>query len=129
MRRKFKKATAQNLRHYQAEGRGKNTVPATQFSVLSFKESLELSKKDYKIISYITFIAVALFTFVTFLLSLITRYTAVPHSDILPLFFIGALPLLFILALSVFSLPVILILHSLLHYGVKKVVKKLESLA
>ncbi|WP_375694138.1 hypothetical protein [Bartonella sp. AD24XZML] len=128
--RKLKKAAAQNLRHNQAEGRGQNTVLATQLRAFSFQESLLLSKKDYKIISWMAFIAVALFIWATLFLSFIARYATVSHND--PLFFlllIIALPFLFILVCSAITLPVILILHSLLHYGVKKTVKKLETFA
>ncbi|QEE12741.1 hypothetical protein D1092_07250 [Bartonella krasnovii] len=128
MRRKLNKSPAQNLRHYQAEGRGQ-TALATQFSALSFEESLELSRKDYKVISCIAFIVVVLFACATIFLSLLTKYTTVPHTGALALFFIVALPFLFILVCSAFTLPVILILHGLLHYGVKKTVKKLETFA
>ncbi len=130
MRRKLKKGAAQNLRHNQAEDRGQNTVLATQFSAFSFQESLLLSKKDYKIISWIAFIAVALFIWATLFLSFIVRYAIVLHND--PLFFlllIIALPFLFILVCSAITLPVILILHSFLHYGVKKTVKRLKTFA
>lgn len=135
MRCKLNKSPVQNLRHYQAEDRG-HTALATQFSTLSFEESLELSRKDYKVISCIACIVVVLFACATIFLSLLTEYTTVPHpgalggdSGALALFFIGALPFLFILVCSAFTLPVILILHGLLHYGVKKTVKRLETFA
>ncbi len=128
MRRKLKKGAAQNLRHNQAEGRGQNTVLATQFSVFSFQESLLLSKKDYKIISWIAFIAVALFICATLFSSLIIRYATVSHNDpLFSLLLIVALPFLFILVCSAITLPVILILHSFLCYGVKKTAKRLET--
>ncbi|WP_375641715.1 MULTISPECIES: hypothetical protein [unclassified Bartonella] len=116
------------MRHNQAEGRGQNTVLVTQFSVFSFQESLLLSKKDYKIISWIAFIAVALFICATLFSSLIIRYATVSHNDpLFSLLFIVALPFLFILVCSAITLPVILILHSFLHYGVKKTAKRLET--
>ncbi len=74
------------------------------------------------------FIAVALFIWATLFLSFIARYATVSHND--PLFFlllIIALPFLFILVCSAITLPVILILHSFLHYGVKKTAKRLET--
>ncbi|WP_254475517.1 hypothetical protein [Bartonella sp. B1098] len=129
MRCKLKKGPAQNLRYYQVEDREQNTVLATQFSARSFEKSLELSRKDYKIISCIAFIVVVLLACASLFLSLLIKYTAVPHSDALALFFLGALPFLFILVCSTFTLPVILILHSFLYYGVKKTVKKLETFA
>ncbi|WP_254492413.1 hypothetical protein [Bartonella sp. B1099] len=129
MRCKLKKGPAQNLRCYQVEDREQNTVLATQFSARSFKESLELSRKDYKIISCIAFIVVVLLACASLFLSLLIKYTAVPYSDASALFFLGALPFLFILVCSTFTLPVILILHSFLYYGVKKTVKKLETFA
>ncbi len=128
MRRKLKKGAAQNLRHYQAGGRGQNTVLATQLRAFSFQESLLLSKKDYKIISWMAFIAVALFIHAVLFSSFTIRYAIVSHNN--PLFFlllIEALPFLFILVCSAITLPVILILHSLLHYGVKKTAKRLET--
>ncbi|WP_246067871.1 hypothetical protein [Bartonella saheliensis] len=130
MRCKLNKSSAQNLRHYQAENRG-HTALATQFSALSFEESLELSRKDYKVISCIACIVVVLFACATIFLSLLTKDTIHHSGDsgALALFFIGALPFLFILVCSAFTLPVILILHGLLHYGVKKTVKKLETFA
>ncbi|WP_208440008.1 hypothetical protein [Bartonella raoultii] len=130
MRCKLNKSSAQNLRHYQAENRG-HTALATQFSALSFEESLELSRKDYKVISCIAFIVVVLFACATIFLSLLTKDTILHSGDsgALALFFIGALPFLFILVCGAFTLPVILILHGLLHYGVKKTVKRLETFA
>ncbi len=128
MRRKLKKGAAQNLGHYQTESRGQNTILATQFRAFSFQESLLLSKKDYRIISWMAFIPTALFICATLFLSFIARYATVSHND--PLFFlllIVALPLLFILVCSALTLPVILILHSFLHYGVKKTAKRLET--
>ncbi|WP_375659868.1 MULTISPECIES: hypothetical protein [unclassified Bartonella] len=118
------------MRHNQAEGRGQNTVLATQLRAFSFQESLLLSKKDYKIISWMAFIAVALFIHAVLFSSFTIRCAIVSHNN--PLFFlllIEALPFLFILVCSAITLPVILILHSLLHYGVKKTVKKLETFA
>ncbi|WP_375654350.1 MULTISPECIES: hypothetical protein [unclassified Bartonella] len=43
--RKLKKGAAQNLGHYQVEGRGQRTVLTTQLRAFSFQESLLLSKK------------------------------------------------------------------------------------
>ncbi|PIT69169.1 hypothetical protein [Bartonella tribocorum] len=131
MWRKLKKGATQDLRHDQAENRGQNTVPATQFSVLSFRESLEFSKKDYSILFSITCVMFVLFiVFIIFAIFL-------PKSGIFLqnhapfLLHIGFLvmKLLFQLWTSyiIVALPVILIFHSLLLLWREKAVKKLET--
>lgn len=115
MWRKLKKGAAQNLRYDQAGGRRQSTVLATQFSALSFKESLELSKKDYSILFSITF--------VMFVAGLIVLAAFLPKSAI---FLYNHAPFLLHIADTVkqllfgvwtcivVALPIILILHNLL---------------
>ncbi|WP_375695179.1 hypothetical protein [Bartonella sp. AC90GZZY] len=129
MRRKLKKATVQSLWHYKTEGRGQNGGLATEFSALSFKQSLKLSRKDTLIIFYIAFIVSVFFVCGLVIASVVAKFALVAPQAASGLFVIGALPMLFIFVLSAFSLPVILILHSLLYYGVKKTVKRLETVA
>ncbi|WP_375609325.1 MULTISPECIES: hypothetical protein [unclassified Bartonella] len=129
MRRRLKKATVQSLWHYKTEGRGQNGGLATEFSALSFKQSLKLSRKDTLIIFSIVCVVSVFFVCGLVIASVFTKFALVAPQVASGLFFIGALPLLWILVLSTFTLPVILILHSFLHYGVKKTVKRLETFA
>ncbi|WP_375650508.1 hypothetical protein [Bartonella sp. OT172YNZD] len=129
MRRKLKKGAAQNLGHYQAEGRGQNTVLATQFSAFSFKESLRLSKKDYRKIFSIACVMVALCAGVVVFFAFLPKPVIFLHNHapiVLHIVDFVVQLLFWFWACIVVSLPVILILHSLLHYGVKKTVKRLE---
>ncbi|WP_375656425.1 hypothetical protein [Bartonella sp. CM120XJJH] len=127
---KLKKGASQNLRHNQTEGRRQNTVLATQFSPLSFKESLELSRKDYFIIFSIAFIVIVLFAV------LIAFFSHFPKSAIFlynytPLLLkvggFGIHLLFWFCACIIVALPIILIFHSILYYGVKKTMKRLET--
>ncbi|WP_375628809.1 MULTISPECIES: hypothetical protein [unclassified Bartonella] len=129
--RKLKKGAAQNLRHNQAEGRGQNTVLATKFSAFSFQESLLLSKKDYFMIFSIAFVMVALCTGVVIFLAFLPKSAIFLHNyaPMIVLHMIDfVMRLLFwVWACIVVSLPVILILHSFLQYGVQETVKELET--
>ncbi|WP_375658631.1 hypothetical protein [Bartonella sp. MR30HLJHH] len=131
--RKLKKGAAQNLRHNQAGGRGQNTVLATQFSAFSFQESLLLSKKDYFMIFSIAFVMVALCTGVVVFFAFLPKSAVFLHNyaPMIVLHIIDfVMRLLFwVWTCIVVSLPVILILHSFLQYGVQETVKELETFA
>ncbi|WP_100129530.1 hypothetical protein [Bartonella tribocorum] len=132
MRRKLKKETAQDLRHDQTKGRGRNTVLATQFSALSFKESLLLSREECRMIFSITFVMFVLFTgFIVF--SAFLPKSAIFLQNHAPfLLYIGffVIGLLFrVWEFIVVALPVILILHRLLTFGVKNTTRRLEKFA
>ncbi len=130
MRRKLKKGAAQNLRHNQVGGKGQNTVCAIELSPLSFKESLELSRKDYFIIFFLAFIVIVSLTGLIAFFSFLIKSAIVLHGYMVLLFTVGMfvmqLLLWFWLWIIVF-LPVILILHSFLQYGVEKTMKRLET--
>ncbi|WP_375646741.1 hypothetical protein [Bartonella sp. TT29SHDZB] len=129
--RKLKKGAAQNLGHYQVEGRGQRTVLATQLRAFSFQESLLLSKKDYCIIFFLAFILMMLFVgliafFAFFPKSAVFLHNYVPMIVLHIIDFVMRL-LFWVWTCIVVSLPVILILHSLLQYGVQETVKELET--
>ncbi|WP_375661471.1 hypothetical protein [Bartonella sp. CR127HXZ] len=130
--RKLKKGAAQNLRHNQAEGRGQNTVLATKFSAFSFQESLLLSKKDYRKIFSIACVMVALCAGVAVFFAFFPKSAIFLHNYapiVLHMIDFVMRLLFWVWTCIVVSLPVILILHSFLQYGVKKTVKKLETFA
>ncbi|WP_375668238.1 MULTISPECIES: hypothetical protein [unclassified Bartonella] len=131
--RKLKKGAAQNLRHNQAEGRGQNTVLATQLRAFSFQESLLLSKKDYFMIFSIAFVMVALSTGVVVFSAFLPKSAVFLHNYV-PMIVLHIIDfvmrlLFWVWTCIVVSLPVILILHSLLQYGVQETVKELETFA
>lgn len=117
MWRKLNRSPAQNLRYDQIEGRGQNTALATQYSVLSFKESLELSKKDYSILFSITFVMLVLFVgFIAFAAFLPKSAIFLHNHAPLLLYVIDFMMklLLWVWACIVITLPIVLILHNLL---------------
>lgn len=117
MWRKLQKGAVEDLRYDQAEGRGQNIVPATQFSVLSFKKSLELSKKDYSILFSITFVMFVLFTVLIIFAVFLPKSAIFLHNHAPFLLHIGSLVAQLLFGLwtcIVVTLPVILILHNLL---------------
>ncbi|WP_244427584.1 hypothetical protein [Bartonella queenslandensis] len=117
MWRKLKKGAAQNVRSDQAEARRQSTVPATQFSAFSFKESLELSKKDYSILFSITFVMFVLFAGIIILAAFLPKSAIFLYNHAPFLLYIAdaVKPLLFGLwTCIVVALPIILILHNLL---------------
>ncbi len=129
MRRKLKKGALQNLGYNQKVSIGQNTVFATELSSLSFKESLELSRKDYFIIVSIACIVIVVFAVLLAFFAFFPKSAIFLHNYMPLLFKVGVfgMQLLFwFCACIVVSLPVILIFHNLLHYGVKKTVKELE---
>ncbi len=132
MRRKLKKGALQNLGHNQKVSIGQNTVCAIKFSPLSFQESLELSRKDYYIIFFLAFIVIVVFAVLLAFFAFFPKSVIFLHNYMPLLFKVGVfgMQLLFwFCACIVVALPVILIFHSLLHYGVKKTIKKLEMVA
>ncbi|WP_375677344.1 hypothetical protein [Bartonella sp. AS69XJJH] len=132
VRRKLKKGAAQNLRHNQTVSVGQNTVLATQFSPLSFQESLELSRKDYFMIFSIAFIVIVLFAVVLAFFSHFPK-SAIFLYNYTPLLLkvggFGMLLLFWFCACIIVALPITLIFHSILYYGVKKTMKRLETCA
>ncbi|MBB4076269.1 hypothetical protein GGR08_000562 [Bartonella fuyuanensis] len=132
MRRKLKKNEIQNLTPYKTEKREQNGEFATAFSAFSFQKSLLLSRKDSLIIFSIAFIVLVIFAGSMVFAALL------PNSAV---FLFNHMPLLLkagtfviqwlflVCACVVVSLPVVLIFHSLLHYGVKKTSRRLETLA
>ncbi|WP_375631889.1 MULTISPECIES: hypothetical protein [unclassified Bartonella] len=130
--RKLKKGAAQNLGHNQAGGRGQNTVLTTQLRAFSFQESLLLSKKDYFMIFSIAFVMVALCTGVVVFSAFLPKSAVFLHNYapiVLHIIDFVMKLLFWVWACIVISLPVILILHSFLQYGVQETVKELETFA
>nr|WP_275064715.1 hypothetical protein [Bartonella sp. AU55XJBT] len=131
MRRKLNNSPAQNLRRDQIEGRGQ-TALATQLSALSFKESLELSRGESRMLFLITFVMLVLFVgFIVFAAFLPKSAIFLHNHTPLLLYVIDFVMglLLWVWSCIVVALPIILILYSLLQCGVEKTVKKLEIFA
>ncbi|WP_273760614.1 hypothetical protein [Bartonella sp. ML70XJBT.G] len=135
MGRKLKKAALQKLGRYEKHSRVQNSIFEAKFSPVAFKESLTLSRREYKIIFCVVLIMLiplvcsAIFgafypRSAIFLAGLADK--APVFSKVIAFVFQGWL---LSWACIVFFLPVVLILHALLHCGVKRTVKKLEKFA
>ncbi|WP_273789538.1 hypothetical protein [Bartonella sp. ML70XJBT] len=128
---KLNKSPAQNLRHDQTERRGQ-TALATQLSALSFKESLELSREESRILFLITFVMLVLFVGFIVFAAFLPKSAIFLHNHTSILLYVidFVMGLLFwVWSYIVVALPIILILYSLLQCGVEKTVKKLEIFA
>ncbi|EJF97803.1 hypothetical protein LBE40_00130 [Bartonella taylorii] len=144
--KKLKKGETQLLSSHEKEKMtGKNSAFDMEATPLSFRESLILSRKDYKRL-FIFSLTLFVIIFVPFLLS-----SSVVGKDILngiqngmsgmqwmqqlaetiPVWFfvwaVTGLVVVFILLCIAFSLPVILILYAILNQRVKKMMKRLEK--
>lgn len=135
MWRKLKKAVLQKLGRYEKHSKAQNSVFEAQFSPAAFKESLALSRREYKIIFCV--VLIMLIPFVC--LGIFGAFY--PKSAILLADVVVKAPVLSKVIGFVFQgwllswacivsfLPVVLILHALLHCGVKRTAKKLEKFA
>ncbi|WP_208441535.1 hypothetical protein [Bartonella raoultii] len=133
MWRKLKKAALQKLGRYEKYSRAQNSVFGEKFSPGAFKKSLALSRREYQIIFCVVLIML------TPLVCLAIGAAFYPKSTIFLAGLSVQAPVLFKVIEFVFQgwllswgaivvfLPVILILHALLHCGVQRTVKKLEK--
>ncbi|WP_409361123.1 hypothetical protein ACRPOS_007515 [Bartonella heixiaziensis] len=126
MGRKLKKIAKQQLGHQEREMKGQSLMLDTGISALSFKQSLPLSKKDYKRIFWIS-----LFLFVLSVVGSISGMYVVPklisdaEVDNLLLFSLYLLPFVVWACIALF-LPLVLVFYTLLNYRLKNMIQKLE---
>ncbi|WP_273757237.1 hypothetical protein [Bartonella sp. MM73XJBT] len=135
MWRKLKKAALQKLGRYEKHSRAQNSIFEAKFSPVAFKESLALSRREYKIICCVVLIMLIP------LVCLMISAAFYPRSAIFLADLAVKAPVLSKVIEFVFQgwlsswacivsfLPVVLILHALLYCGVKRTVKKLEKFA
>ncbi len=137
--KKLKNGATQLLSGHEREGKEQGSTFNTRVYLSSFKESLSLSKKDYKRI-FIVSLSVFVLIFVPFIiLTGIEVQKKLQGMDLKQL--MNSDPALFavhtlfsqlvflIVVLVAFSLPVVLVLYGILNQCVKKRMKRLETFA
>ncbi|WP_019219519.1 hypothetical protein [Bartonella florencae] len=133
--RKLKKAALQKLGRYKKHNREQNAGFGKQLNAVAFKESLALSRRESKVILWILlimffpFVCLAIFgafypRSVMLLADLAVKAPVL--SKVVQFIFQGWA---FAWGVIVVFLPVFLIFHVFLNWGVKKTIKKLEKLA